>query len=91
MKKHELYAFCIPRHCLVWTPLRYEGRWEMGQKSDKTKARSLEEWVEANRRAELIARPPARLWSCVSNYYVKVKAVFSLIKHVKTYRHPFFD
>jgi hypothetical protein len=53
----------------------YEGRWEMGKKSPTlATARSLEDWMGNVLSTEKRARPPARLWSCVSNFYVKMLA-----------------
>ena len=72
-----------PRGAVFMTALRhpvnrilsrywYEGRWEMGKKDvSSASARPLEDWVDRVMAAEEGARPPARLWSCVSNYYVK--------------------
>jgi hypothetical protein len=49
----------------------YEGRWEMGRDATDLSAKGLEEWLDAVEAAEAKApKVQARLWACVSNYYV---------------------
>ena len=46
----------------------------MGKDATELAALPLGAWVDRVSKQEARASPPARIWSCVSNYYVKTLA-----------------